>query len=119
MKKSSPWFWCPVWILLIFTAFMIWYVPSVASVQSGLKETRQSLETSRGRENKQQDEYNKAVEELPLVQADLAEKGPLAEQAEENVSALKARRNELRSEKESLESLLSGSGNGQEDENHE
>ena len=104
MKKRISVFgiFCVVFFF-IFAAFMAWYLPSMSSVRSKTAETRQNLETSEGRERKQQAEYDKAVEELPLVQADLEEKNPLADAAEQTVSDLKARRKELRSEKEKLE----------------
>ena len=51
--------------------------------------------------------YDRAVEELPRVQEELKEKAPLAEEAEEKVAGLKARRKELRAEKEELEKQLS------------
>ncbi len=98
---------CFVLLLFLFVAFMSWYIPSAASLHSRTEETRQSLDTSMGRERKQQEEYNRAVEELPLVQEELKEKAPLAVQAEEKVAALKARRKALRSEKEELEKQLS------------
>ena len=102
-KRLSSFNICCVVFFFIFAAFMAWYIPSVSSVRSKTAETRQNLETSEGRERKQQAEYDKAVEELPLVQADLEEKNPLADAAEQTVSDLKARRKELRSEKEKLE----------------
>ena len=104
MKKRMPLFSvCCVLFLFVFAAFMAWYLPSSASIASKITETREKLETSRGREGKQQDEYDRAAEELPLVQAELQEKLPLAEEAEAAVRALKDRRNELRAEKEALE----------------
>lgn len=115
MKKrlSSFSIYCVVFFF-IFAAFMAWYIPSMSSVRSKTAETRQNLETSEGRERKQQAEYDKAVEELPLVQADLEEKNPLADAAEQTVSDLKARRKELRSEKEKLEKEAGSPGGNKE-----
>ena len=64
MKKNSSLFtvFCTV-IFLAFTIFMIWFVPSYASVRSRISETRRDLELSRGRESKQQAEYDSAVAE--------------------------------------------------------
>ena len=103
-RRTTPFFnvFCIV-ILFVFTAFMIWYIPSMSSLQSSVSETRQNLETSRGREGKQLDEYNKAVADLPLVKAELENTAPLAAEAEQLVSDLKARRKELRQEKKVLE----------------
>ena len=87
MKNRAPVFTslCVV-ILFVFAAFLTWYIPSQASVLSGIEETKRSLETSRGREGKQQDEYDKAVQDLPVIQAELREKKPLVEEAEKNVA---------------------------------
>ena len=87
-----------------FAAFMTWYIPSVSSVRSKIVQTQRDLETSRGREDKQHAEYNKAVEELPVVRAELQEKEPLAEESLNAVEKLKSRRKELRAEKKALES---------------
>ena len=107
MKKKLTCFTvCCVVFLFIFTAFMAWYIPSMSSMTARTAEAQQSLDTSRGRENKQQSEYDKAVAELPQVKAQLEEKKPLAEQAETQVSELKARRKELRAEKNELEQKL-------------
>lgn len=120
MKKKAQVFSVScVLILFAFVVFMVWYTVSMSSLDSKIAETRQSLETSRGRENKQQAEYDKAVAELPLVQAELQEKQPLAEEAESKVAALKTRRKELRAEKQELEEMLSGSDETQEDGSHE
>lgn len=108
-KKFSAFSICCILVLFIFSAFMIWYLPASSSLLLKTEELKHSLDISRGRENKQQDEYDKAVLELPIVQAELEEKKPLAEKAEETVSLLKSQRNELRKEKEEMEKILSGS----------
>ena len=94
-------------LLLVFAVFMFWYIPSSASLRAKNEETRQALETSIGREGKQQDEYDKAVADLPVVQEELKEKQPLAEAAAQKVTDLKARRKELRAEKKALEAAQS------------
>lgn len=104
MKKSTSLFtvFCTV-IFLAFTIFMIWFVPSYASVRSKISETRRELDLSRGREAKQQAEYDSAVAELPLILSELEEKKPAADKAEEALAALKARKKELRIQKQELE----------------
>ena len=104
MKKNSSLFtvFCTV-IFLAFAIFMIWFVPSYASVRSRISETRRDLEPSRGREAKQQAEYDSAVAELPLILSELEEKNPAADKAEEALAALKARKKELRMQKQELE----------------
>lgn len=108
-KKMSLFSVLCIVILFLFSAFMIWYIPSMSSLQASLNETRQNLETSRGREGKQMDEYNKAVSDLPVVKAELENTAPLATEAEQTVSDLKARRKELREEKKKLEEQLAQS----------
>ena len=108
-KKMSLFSVLCIVILFLFSAFMIWYIPSMSSLQASLNETRQNLETSRGREGKQMDEYNKAVSDLPVVKAELENTAPLATEAEQTVSDLKARRKELREEKKILEEQLAQS----------
>ncbi len=108
-KKMSLFSVLCIVILFLFSAFMIWYIPSLSSLQASLNETRQNLETSRGREGKQMDEYNKAVSDLPVVKAELENTAPLATEAEQTVSDLKARRKALREEKKKLEEQLAQS----------
>lgn len=108
-KKMSLFSVLCIVILFLFSAFMIWYIPSMSSLQASLNETRQNLETSKGREGKQMDEYNKAVSDLPVVKAELENTAPLATEAEQTVSDLKARRKELREEKKKLEEQLAQS----------
>ena len=104
MKKRISVFsvFCVVFFF-VFAAFMAWYIPSMSSVRSKTVQTQRDLETSRGREDKQQAEYDKAVGELPLVRAELEEKQPLAEEALKTIEDLKIRRRELRAEKKALE----------------
>ena len=106
--KSSVFTVCCCVFLFIFVFFMIWYIPASSSLQSSITEVRQSLETSRGRENKQRNEYESAMAELPEVQARLIELNPLVEQAEETVNILKTRRKDLKTEKKELEKELTG-----------
>lgn len=115
MKKRFSVFsaFCVVFFF-VFAAFMAWYLPSMSSVRSKTVQTQRDLETSRGREDKQQAEYSKAVGELPVVKAELEEKQPLAEEALKTIEDLKVRRKELRAEKKSLES---GSSAEEPDEN--
>ena len=126
MKRKSNVFVLFVTVFLfLFTAFMIWYLPSSASIQSKIDDARQNLETSRGRENKQLDEYQKAVSALPAVKEELSVKQPQADEAEQLVTSLKERRKELRAQLKNLQdSDNSFSGNetqnsGEEDHDHE
>ena len=48
-------------IMLIFTVFVAWFLPSVSNLRFRLQDTQISLETSHGRERKQQHEYDETV----------------------------------------------------------
>ena len=104
MKLRTPFFtvFCAAFFF-VFAAFMFWFIPSGASLRSEISETRQELELNRGREAKQQYEYDSAVEELPLKLAELEEIRPLADEAEQSVASLKARKKELLAKKKELE----------------
>lgn len=97
-------------IMLCYVVFMVWYLPSRASLQFRLADEQMSLETSQGRERKQQHEYDEVVKKIPLVQASLDELLPQTETASQEVTDLKARRKELRKEKKDLEAQLAEMG---------
>ena len=75
-----------------------------AGLDASLDDTARSLETSRGRERKQQYEYDEVSAQLPLAREELAEIQPLAAEAAEAVSRLKEERKALRSALKALES---------------
>ena len=93
-------------VMLVFVLFMLWYVPSVSSRRFELADAELSLETSRGRERKQQYEYDQATAEFDPVRAELADVQPKTDAAEQKVKELKELRRELRQEKKELESRL-------------
>jgi peptidoglycan hydrolase CwlO-like protein len=93
-------------IMLVTVLFLVWYVPAVSGLSFQLEDVRKSLETSQGRERKQQYEYDKVVSEIPEIQAELDLIKPQTEAAEQEFSELKAERKKLRSEKKELEKQL-------------
>ena len=93
-------------LMLAVTAFLFWYVPSISSKRFKLSDLELSLETSYGRERKQQKEYDEVVEDLPKYQEELAAVKPDADKASEEIAALKAQRKTLRAEKKALEEEL-------------
>ena len=93
-------------VMLVFVLFMLWYVPAVSSLRFDLADARLSLETSQGRERKQQYEYDQTVAGFEPVRAELAQVQPQTEAAKQKVDELKALRKELRQEKKDLESRL-------------
>lgn len=116
-KRRSPL--VPVFtcVMLVFVLFMLWYVPSVSSRRFELADAKLSLETSQGRERKQEYEYGQAVAGFEPVQEELAQVQPQTEAAKQKVDELKTLRKELRQEKKDLESRLND--NGQEDSKNE
>ena len=102
MKKSA----LPVLFSLVMmfcVLFLIWYLPAVAQLRFDLADTQKSLETSLGRERKQQYEYDETVASIPEVEAELERVLPLTEAVKEEVKALKKERKALRKEKRELE----------------
>ena len=92
-------------VMLAFCLYMVWYVPAMSALEFQLQDVTASLETSRGRERKQQYEYDEVIEKLPKTRAELAETQPKADEAADRVAALKEERKALREEKERLETL--------------
>ncbi len=100
-KKGAAWFFAAVMLLFSLTT-AAWTVVR-KDLDFRLEDTRMSLETSRGRERKQQMEYDQVAEALPRTRAELAEVQPRADAAAEKVKALKEKRKALREEKKRLE----------------
>ena len=93
-------------VLLITVLFLLWYTVSIGTARSALEEAQNDLETNRGRERKQEYEYNQVVEEIPRVQAEIDALRPQVDAAEEEESALKADKKKLKKEKSNLEKQL-------------
>lgn len=105
-------------VMLICVLFVAWYLPSVGNLRFRLEDVRKSLETSQGRERKQQHEYDDTVAAIPETEAELEQILPLTEAAKEEVKALKEERKQLRKEKKELESA-SGFSDSEEVTDHE
>jgi len=103
MKKGSAYAVFFTLIMLICVLFIVWYLPAVSQRRFQLEDTQKSLETSLGRERKQQSEYDETVATLPEVEAELERVLPLTEAAKEEVKSLKKERKALRKEKKELE----------------
>ncbi len=116
MKKSA----LPVLFSLIMifcVLFLIWYLPAVGQLRFDLSDTQKSLETSLGRERKQQYEYDETVAAIPVTEAELERLAPLVESAQKEVKELKKERKKLRNEKKKLEGADAAvSEGGNEDE---
>lgn len=103
-----------VLVMLLCVLFIAWYLPTVSSMRFRLQDANVSLETSQGRERKQQHEYDETVEALAAAQEELSRVQPLADQAAEEKKALKEERKQLRQEKKELEEKLGSVSEGQE-----
>lgn len=93
-------------IMMISCLWLIVWVPLNAYLDFRLSEAAMDLETSQGRERKQDFEYNQVVEAIPLTRQELDEAQPRADSLLQEVTDLKASRKELRAEKKRLEELL-------------
>ena len=97
-------------VMILFVLFIVWYLPSVGALRFRLDDISKSIETSRGRERKQQVEYDETVSAIPEIQARIDSIMPLTEAAEQEVRDLKTQRKKLRNEKKELESQQDMSG---------
>ena len=106
MNRKSPLL--PVFVVIMFLCalFLAVIQPLSTLRAASLADVRLSLETSQGRERKQQHEYEEVQEELPKTRQELAEVQPQAEEAAQRVAELKERRKALREEKKALEAQL-------------
>ena len=64
-------------VMLLCVLFISWYLPTVSTLRFSLEDRKISLETSQGRERKQQHEYDEAVSAIPEVQEELEISVPL------------------------------------------
>ena len=90
-------------VMLLFSITLSACVLFRARLDFRLDDLQRSLETSQGRERKQQAEYDEVSARLPLTRAELAETQPEADAAAEEIARLKAERKALRAEKKTLE----------------
>ena len=102
-----------VLVMLLCVLFIAWYLPTVSDLRYRLQDANISLETSQGRERKQQHEYDETVEALAEAREELARVQPLADQAAEEKNAMKEERKALRQEKKELEEKLNTGLEGQ------
>ena len=90
-------------IMMVCVLFLLWYVPAVSNRSLVLEDIQKQLETSRGRERKQQYEYDETVSAIPEAEAELERILPLSEAAQKEVKELKKERKKLRNEKKKLQ----------------
>ena len=93
--------------MLVCVLFIVWYLPAVNKRLFQLEDIQKSLETSLGRERKQQSEYDETVGLIPEVETELERILPLVEAAKEEVKILKKERKTLRKQIKELEDSAS------------
>ena len=109
-RREKAMAWAFALVMLLFSLSLALWIPFRARLDFQLADTLLSLETSQGREKKQQMEYDAVMEKLPKARAELAETQPLAEEAAEEVTKLKETRKELRARKKAMEKEASEKG---------
>ena len=97
-----------VLVMLLCVLFISWYLPTVSTLRFSLEDRKISLETSQGRERKQQHEYDEAVSALAEAKEELDMIRPQAEAAAETKKVLKEERKALKQEKKDLAETTSG-----------
>lgn len=104
-----------IFILVMFLCvlFISWYLPAVSGLRYRLQDAKVSLETSQGRERKQQHEYDETVKALSEAKEELDRVQPLADQAADEKKTMKEERKQLRKEKKELEEKLGLKTEGQ------
>ena len=97
-------------VMLLFVFFIVWYLPAANERAFMLEDVSKSIETSLGRERKQQYEYDETVAAIPELQEKLDRLIPVNNELSDQVDSLKAERKLLRQEKKDLESSLDSTG---------
>lgn len=99
---------CPVWFRALFVAVMLlvcallaFFAVDQVRLRAQIADLTISLETSRGREARQNHEYDEVVAALPEVKAELERVQPLAD-------AAKAQENELRQQRKDIRAEIAG-----------
>ena len=104
-------------VMAVFCLIMALFLLLRGRLDFQMEDLSLSLETSRGRERKQQAEYDEVTAQLPLTRAELEEAQPLADAAAEEVRGLKEERKRLRAEKKELEQAAETAGQQEQTEN--
>ena len=95
-------------IMLFCVLFIAWYLPAVSALRFRISDQQISLETSQGRERKQQHEYDEAVSALAEAKDELERISPQADEAADTKKVLKEERKSLRAELKELEQKQTG-----------
>ena len=104
---------CPGWFRALFVAAMLlicallaFFAVDQARLRAEVADLTLSLETSRGREARQNHEYDEAVAALPVARAELECVQPLADAAKAEEKALRQQRKDIRAEIAALQEQI-------------
>lgn len=104
---------CPGWFRALFVAAMLLMCAALAffavdqvRLRAEIADLTISLETSRGREARQNHEYDEVVAALPEAKAALERAQPLAEAAKAQETELRQQRKDIRAENAALEEQI-------------
>ncbi len=95
-------------LLLAACAVLVWSAARQSAFSRVLPDLEVQLNTSRGRERKQQAEYDEVSAALPLVEQELAEVQPQADAAAAQEADLRAQRKERRAQAQEAQQALAG-----------
>ena len=93
-------------VMLVVCVLLACFSVDQVRLRAQIDDVTLSLETSRGREARQNHEYDVAVAALPQAQAELERVAPLAEAAKAEEQRLRQQRKELRAEIASLQEQI-------------
>ena len=95
-----------VTVMLIVCVLLAVFAVDQVRLRAQIADLTLSLETSRGREARQNHEYDEAVAALPVAQAELARVEPLAAAAQAEEKELRQQRKDIRAENVSLQEQI-------------
>lgn len=95
-----------VTVMLIVCVLLAVFAVDQVRLRAQIADLTLSLETSRGREARQNHEYDEAVAALPVAQAELARIEPLAAAAQAEEKELRQQRKDIRAENVSLQEQI-------------
>ena len=95
-----------VTVMLIVCVLLAVFAVDQVRLRAQIADLTLSLETSRGREARQNHEYDEAVAALPVAQAELARVEPLAAAAQAEEKELRQQRKDIRAENASLQEQI-------------
>ena len=93
-------------VMLVVCVLLAGFSVDQVRLRAQVDDLTLSLETSRGREARQNHEYDEAVAALPQVQAELERVAPLAEAAKAEEQRLRQERKDIRAENAALQEKI-------------